>query len=111
MDSNDDEETRKSAIALPNINFEKNENSNEVHSVGTNLLQSKSMQELQRYLESEQSLPPYAVQQAGSLGTNQLPSSDSLTGVAAENTAKQNANEEVSKRSEIPEEQNKSRSE
>ena len=64
------------------------------------LSNSDSMQELQNYLISEQSLPPSGSQQIGMVGAEQHESGDRVTGRPFEMQTR--VNEELSKRSSIP---------
>ena len=100
---NDDDERRKSNIALPNINYAMSENpSSFSQSSETNSANSESMHQLQSYLQSEQSLPPSANQQTGMLGVHQQPSLETIAGGTSAEEMKPKINEEIAKRSDIP---------
>ena len=63
---------------------------------------SDSMQELQNYLKSENSLPPFENQKTGMLGIQQEKVANDVQGGSFESDTNTNTNEELSKRSEIP---------
>lgn len=101
--ADDGEEGQKSSIALPSLNFPITENQS-LASVEGNAVNTKAndMQELQNFLESEQSLAPSANQQTGSLGSHQLQSAKIAPGGTFGSEIKPRTGGEISKRSQIP---------
>ena len=95
----DDDESRKSKIAIPNLKSPMIENQNQFEK---DLSISNSMQELQNYLNSEHSLPTSGNQQIGMVGAEQHKSDDRVTGGPFESETQTRVNEELSKRSSIP---------
>ena len=94
-----DDERRKSNIAQLSTNFPMAEN---LTSFERNPVNSDRMQELQNYLKSEQSLPPFGNQQTGILGVEQQKQSHMVTGGSIDGETNKRTNEELSKRSSIP---------
>ena len=98
-DNEDDDKRRKSNIAELSTNFPMAEN---LTSFETSSVNSDRMRELQNYLRSEQSLPPFENQQTGILGAEEQKVPDGVTGGSFDGGTKLGTDEVLSKRSSIP---------